>query len=642
MASVFLSYDREDLEFARPVANALEKDGHSVWWDRHIKGGAQYAKEIEQALSAADAVVVLWSKHSLESAWVRDEAAAGRDSGRLVPVSLDSAEPPLGFRQYQTINLSGWKGRGTSVQLRTLIEAVDALGADKTEAAPIVVQKIEAGAAAPKHRGYIFLAAITAILLALTGLFLWRPWEGSSIPVVEITGADSTAEARSMANDLLVKLNSLQGARADAVELTGEQQSGSPDLRFAVGASNRGQIARATLVLLDGRTNALLWSTDFELPSSQQANLQQQIAIQAGQALNCALDGLAGEKAGLKQPVLKLYLRGCASIDDLDYANLYQLIPVFRQVVARAPKFEAGWAKLIQVEALAEINNPTADPSLMGFLKKHIAEARRLNPHLAEAYLAEVELIPPTDHGARLRLTELATEHNPAHPEPFAARAYYLRLVGRTTDAVAAAKRASELNQLSPAIRNDYITALTYAGQFDRARHELESAERFWPDSTAVRSARFLLELRYGDPQHALRLSRMGISASAPQLTESFLKARIDSTAGNVEEAVGQALAHYRRDPTSIALVVQTLGTFQRKDDLFSILQEGGAPALEREGSPVLFGPALREFRRDPRFMGLAKRLGLIGYWRASGKWPDFCFEPGMPYDCIKEAAKLS
>src|SRR5215213_9360185 len=101
MAGVFLSYDRDDAAKARSIALALEKAGHSVWWDWHIKGGAQYSKEIEQALKRAEAVVVLWSQRSVDSAWVRDEAAAGRDTGRLVPVKLDESEPPLGFRQYQ-------------------------------------------------------------------------------------------------------------------------------------------------------------------------------------------------------------------------------------------------------------------------------------------------------------------------------------------------------------------------------------------------------------------------------------------------------------------------------------------------------------------------------------------------------------
>ena len=69
MASVFLSYDRDDAAKARAIAGALEQARHTVWWDFHIKGGAEYSKEIEQALAQADAVVVLWSKQAVESGW---------------------------------------------------------------------------------------------------------------------------------------------------------------------------------------------------------------------------------------------------------------------------------------------------------------------------------------------------------------------------------------------------------------------------------------------------------------------------------------------------------------------------------------------------------------------------------------------
>jgi tetratricopeptide (TPR) repeat protein len=307
-----------------------------------------------------------------------------------------------------------------------------------------------------------------------------------------------------MAHDLLAKLGSLQSARADAVQLTEQPEGGGDmDLTFAVNGSSDRQISRASLVLFDGPTRDLLWSKDFELPSSQQADLQQQVAFTAGRALDCALEALAGERTGLKRPTLKLYLNGCTTIDETAYSDLYQLIPTFRQVTTQAPRFEGGWAKLVQVEVLAAVNSPGGDPALMALLKKHITEARKVNPHLAEAYLAEVELVAPTDHVARLRLTELATEHNPTHPEPFAARAYYLRFVGRMNESVESARRASELDPLSPAIRNDYISALTNAGQFDRARHELEQAERLWPGSSAVREARFFLQLRYGDPNDA-------------------------------------------------------------------------------------------------------------------------------------------
>ena len=82
---MFLSYDRDDANKARVIALALERAGHSVWWDKHISGGSQFAKEIEQALDKSDVVVVLWTTFSIESPWVRDEAGAGRDRGRLLP-----------------------------------------------------------------------------------------------------------------------------------------------------------------------------------------------------------------------------------------------------------------------------------------------------------------------------------------------------------------------------------------------------------------------------------------------------------------------------------------------------------------------------------------------------------------------------
>ena len=56
----------------------------------------------------------------------------------------------------------------------------------------------------------------------------------------------------------------------------------------------------------------------------------------------------------------------------------------------------------------------------------------------------------------------------------------------------------------------------------------------------------------------------------------------------------------------------------------------------------VFFRPSFAALRRDRRFMKIAGRYGLTDYWRESGKWPDFCDEPDLPYDCKAEAAKLA
>src|SRR5206468_12977305 len=119
------------------IALALEKAGHSVWWDLHVRGGAQFSKVIEEALKAADVVVVLWSAKSVDPAWVRDEAAAGRDSGRLVPATIDGTEAPLGFRQFQTIDMREWnrgvKSRGYKELEQAIAETATETGSAKKE-----------------------------------------------------------------------------------------------------------------------------------------------------------------------------------------------------------------------------------------------------------------------------------------------------------------------------------------------------------------------------------------------------------------------------------------------------------------------------------------------------------------------------
>ena len=84
MAKVFLSYSREDVAAAKHLAACIDRAGHQVWWDRKIEGGSRFTAEIDRELKGADAVVVIWTKSSIESPWVQDEAAEGRDNGRLV------------------------------------------------------------------------------------------------------------------------------------------------------------------------------------------------------------------------------------------------------------------------------------------------------------------------------------------------------------------------------------------------------------------------------------------------------------------------------------------------------------------------------------------------------------------------------
>jgi hypothetical protein len=124
MIDVFISYAREDKSSAILIAQALEREGVSVWWDRNIAPGKSYDRVIEEALDLAKCIVVLWSKQSVTSDWVKDEAEEGNRRGILVPASIEEVKAPLGFRRLQTANLVGWKGEYDHPEFREVLSAV--------------------------------------------------------------------------------------------------------------------------------------------------------------------------------------------------------------------------------------------------------------------------------------------------------------------------------------------------------------------------------------------------------------------------------------------------------------------------------------------------------------------------------------
>ena len=128
MADIFISYASEDRERAKQIATSLIEHGWSVWWDREIPFGKNFDKVIEENLATAKCVVVLWTKHSVESRWVRAEASEGVGRDILLPAVLEAdLKLPLEFKRLQAANLADWHPDEPHEEFQRLLRSIESL-----------------------------------------------------------------------------------------------------------------------------------------------------------------------------------------------------------------------------------------------------------------------------------------------------------------------------------------------------------------------------------------------------------------------------------------------------------------------------------------------------------------------------------
>lgn len=96
MRHIFISYSRQDSEYANRLADAFKARGLPVWIDQRIEYGDNWSDEIFTAIAESAAFVVIMSPASRESKWVRREVAyADEIARRIFPVLLDGDPWPL-------------------------------------------------------------------------------------------------------------------------------------------------------------------------------------------------------------------------------------------------------------------------------------------------------------------------------------------------------------------------------------------------------------------------------------------------------------------------------------------------------------------------------------------------------------------
>ena len=425
---------------------------------------------------------------------------------------------------------------------------------------------------------------------------------------------------------------------------------------------NQGGRLKVAVHLDDARRHVTLWSKTFDGALQDVDTLQARIA---GNVSDIAKVAASRDTAPIRDDpsLLATYLEG---IDEESNGGGGRYLTIARDLVARAPRFAGGH---LMLSAAVEDQSGHANLGLPAdaqaqALAESVREAKTalaLDPRNSGAYSELAQLTPLNAWRDReaLLLKSLAIDPNNAGALSFYG-IFLLDQVGRNREAAEQSRRALRAEPFAPWAMEELAENLARIGQADEAAAIMANARRLHPDywelpisdlfvaaqsppysralalldDPAVRAQ--LAEYPAAGPQ-ALALYRVGLTALASGDPAAKKAAALQIAAAVESGALGHLAAY-----GSLSALGDVDRAFQEADLGFTpaMLQQPSSPA--GPSTAGLFGPPAAAMRRDPRFMQLAARLGLVDYWRASGHSPDFCAEPGLPYDCKAEAAKYA
>lgn len=424
---LFVSYSRTDLPRARPVIDLLESAGFDVWWDGRLEGGENYLQTTEAALETAACVVVLWSATSVASHWVRDEAQRGRERGCLVPLTIDGTMAPLGFRQFQLLDISGWDGSAGSTDAQRILVAVRARlagdGAAPVASAPVAAaplpQPKPAGPALSRRTlviGGAGVAGAAGLLGAWQfGLFGSAANATTSMVVLPFVNDTGDPQKKYFSDGLSRELRSILSRNPRlkvAAPTSSSAIEGEDD--FAIGRKLgvehilRGSVqrdnerVRVSAELVQIKDGGIPWSDNFDRTLSDVLALQSEIAETVALSLvaTIATEGEAKQAAAAQKEIggtssvaaYEAFLRGHALYDlssgsESDRAALAQ----FDAAIAADPNYAIAHAMRSTMLASIGINLASGEGEHDTIFNDAIAAAERalaIEPRLPRAHLA--------------------------------------------------------------------------------------------------------------------------------------------------------------------------------------------------------------------------------------------------------------
>ena len=469
--AIFLSYNREDQAAARRFAEGFEGAGLSVWWDVTLRSGEAYDTVTEQALRGARAVVVLWSKRSVDSRWVRAEATLADRNRTLVPARIEACDLPIMFELTQTADLSHWQGESGDAAWRAFLgdvrRMVDARAEPKAPAAP------STGSAAPKRGARPSIAIL---------------------PFINRSGlGEDDVFADGMVEDLNAALSVSRRMKVIASSATAAYRQGARDLhqigrdlgvRYLLEGNVRrvGSDLRVTAQLVEAEDGDILWTQKFDRPLAELASLQEDLVTEVAAHLGVEVQRAEMEHA-LRKPgditAWEAVLRADASMSKNTESGFQAAIAEARRAIEIDPGYPAAYASLATGLALLRALRGGEDAALAQQILDAVGQVRALEP---DDPVVLVRLAWPVGSLGRyqeaLPLAQRAVAINSNLELPHISLADILLNLGRRDEALAESAAAE---RLAPnGIWSEFNWQVISVEHFHEGRFEqaLEAADR--------------------------------------------------------------------------------------------------------------------------------------------------------------------
>ncbi len=623
MADIFISYARVDRAQVAPVVAALEAQGWSIWWDPEIAPGQEFDRQIARELDAAKAVIVVWTPASVDSRWVRGEAREAADRGVLVPVRFGKARLPIDVRAMHTTDLDGWNEDPQSEVFRQLSRALG----------PLVGAAVTGMAAPPSAAAGSSMPPMQEAM---------RERRGVSICVLPFANMSKDDEqeyfADGISEDIITDLSKVAAlaviSRNSAFTFKGRnvslpQVARELKVTHVLEGSVRksGNRVRITAQLIDAARDSHVWAERYDRDLSDIFALQDEISQSIVSALKLKLfpeEKKAIEDRGTTNvEAYDKYLRARALLHQQGSVELRRAIQIFREALALDPGFVAAWHGLHETHENAIVYSAESTEEALAGMTEAADRILALAPDAWRTQtLRAKQCIYQRQWLEAEAATSAALAAAPAS-EVDALWTYerFLMATGRVSEAVQYAERARQSDPLSLMISGALQGALDFSGRTAEADAEYERSKDLPGDRAIVDYFALFRALRRGDAPAVRSLVRAVDRTHLQVVGIENLPEIFDQA-----ETMLARLRQIQAEPAnqSRQFVISGWAAWHGDRALAASALRRFAIDLRSPRPGGIWHPALSEMRRTPAFKEILRDLGLVDYWRQSGKWGDF------------------